>query len=399
MQSQLPNFSRCADFSEPDSVHPSVISIQNSYSPPHEGQSDKGQSDAANDDLPRCLEPNKSEARPLNAESNGLSSKPPPDSIDRGRGKRGVGLFPRTAPTASQRPATDWSAEHLAELQRNDDDIADAVRWCEQGTRPPWEEVKSASAAIRALWQQYESLVLRNGVLHRIYHATDGTALYYQLVLSAELKTDFLELIHCDAACHLGYKKCVDHLQRRAWWPTWRRDLNVYVRCCGVCASYHRGKIPPKAKLHPIIMSEPAERFVLDLCGPFRPSNGYKYVLTAMCPFSKFVIAVPIRSKEAHVVARAIMDHIVTKWGLPLELQSDLGNEFQAELSLELFRLLGIDKIRSTAYRPKSQGGIERWHRVLRSLMAKNVSEKKSDWSSCLNYVTFCYNCTVHSAT
>jgi len=31
--------------------------------------------------------------------------------------------------------------------------------------------------------------------------------------------------------------------------------------------------------------------------------------------------------------------------------------------------------------------------------MAKVVAENQTDWSQCLPYVTFCYNCTIHSAT
>jgi len=148
-----------------------------------------------------------------------------------------------------------------------------------------------------------------------------------------------------------------------------------------------------------MVIGAPAERWVIDLCGPYKPSQGYKYIFTAVCPFSKYVVAVSIRNKEAATVARVIIDHIVMKWGLPSEILSDLGPEFQADLSLEPFRLLGIDKIQSTAYRPQTQGTIERWHQVLHSLMAKVVAENQADWSLYLNYVTFCYNCTSHSAT
>jgi len=37
------------------------------------------------------------------------------------------------------------------------------------------------------------------------------------------------------------------------------------------------------------------------------------------------------------------------------EILSDLGPEFQAELSQELFQILGINKIQSKAYRPQTQ--------------------------------------------
>ena len=313
--------------------------------------------------------------------------------------RRRPGRLHRVAPSAASRQVEQWSTEFLAERQRADSDIGPAINWVADNTRPRWEEVRPASPALRALWQQYESLVMLDGVLHRIFHYADGTVKFYQLVLPTSLKVDFLELIHADAAGHLKFKKCVDHVQRRAWWYTWRRDLKLFIQCCSKCAAYHRGKTPRQGKLRPMLLGAPAERWVIDLCGPYRPSQGYQYIFTAICPFSKYVIAAPLRNKEAASVARIIVEQIILKWGLMIEVLSDLGPEFQAELSQELFRILGVDKIQSTAYRPQTQGSVERWHQVLHSLMAKVVSETQSDWSQCLSYVTFCYNSTSHSAT
>jgi len=71
---------------------------------------------------------------------------------------------------------------------------------------------KSARPALlRALWQQNESLILTDGVLHLIFHYADGSAKYYRLVLLAVLKADFSELVHADAGGHLKFNKCLEH--------------------------------------------------------------------------------------------------------------------------------------------------------------------------------------------
>jgi len=59
-------------------------------------------------------------------------------------------------------------------------------------------------------------------------------------------------------------------------------------------------------------------------------------------------------------VARVIFEQIILKWGLMSEILSDLGPKFQAELSQELFQILGVNKIQSTAYRSQTQGSVER---------------------------------------
>jgi len=230
----------------------------------------------------------------------------------RGRGKR-KGMLQRTAPTAARRPATDWSSAYIAQQQAADPDIRPALDWIAAGTRPLWESVRPCSAAVRALWQQYSSLVIMDGVLHRIFHTPSGEAKYYQVIMPAELKTDFLEMVHADAAAHLKYKKCLDHIQRRAWWYSYKRDLDVFIRCCDKCNSHSRGKAPPKAELRPLITGEPASKWIIDLCGSFKASQGYKYIFTAVCPFSKYVIATPIRNKEASTCARVIVEHSVMR--------------------------------------------------------------------------------------
>ena len=57
-------------------------------------------------------------------------------------------------------------------------------------------------------------------------------------------------------------------------------------------------------------MGAPMERWSIDLCGPFPTVNDYKYLFTAIDPFSKFAIVIPIRSKTADVVAKTIVQNI-----------------------------------------------------------------------------------------
>jgi len=142
----------------------------------------------------------------------------------------------------------------------------------------------------------------------------------------------------------------------------------------------------------------PYRKVSIDLCGPYCLSDGYKYIFTANCPFSKFVVTAPIRNKEAATVAKCVMGLILCKSGLCFEVLTDQGPEFEADLSKELYRALGI-KIRSSGYRPQTSGVIEVYHKVMSSLLAKHVSESQRDWRRWLNYTTLCYNSTIHSST
>ena len=317
----------------------------------------------------------------------------------RKQSRTGPGLLARTAPRATAMGVSTWNNDFIAEQKISDVDIKPVISWINNECRPSWEEVRACSSATRALWHQYESLVMIGGVLHRIFHNNDGDVKHYQVVIPASLRAAFLELIHCDIAGHLKFNKCVEHVQSRAWWISWRRDLKLFIDCCDRCAAYHRGAPPRQSKLRPMVISSPGLRWVIDLTGPHCSSRNYKYIFTAVCPVSKFAVAVPIKNKEAKTVAKALVNDVFLKHGLCVETLSDLGPEFQAELSVELYRILGIKQLRSSGYRPQTSGVVEVWHRTLNTMLAKVVSDHQRDWSLYVDYVVFCYNATPHSAT
>ena len=182
------------------------------------------------------------------------------------------------APTAWQARESGWTPAVLRDMQLRDSDSGPTISWLESNERPPWSYVQGRSPMIRSLWQQFDSLVILDGVLYRSFYDSNGIVSYYQLILPTEIKVPFLEMIHNDAAGHLKLAKCAQHVMRRAWWLDWKRDLKLFIRCCAKCESHHRGQTPKQANLRPMLVGSPAERWCIDLCGPYPSSNGYKYI-------------------------------------------------------------------------------------------------------------------------
>jgi len=149
----------------------------------------------------------------------------------------------------------------MTNYQLHDSDINPAIHWVESGIRPPWNEVQSSSPALRALYRQFHSLVLINGVLYRIFYDPSGDVKHYQVILPHALKRSFFELIHCDMCAHLGFAKCLPVIRRFAWWYSCKRDLRLFIQCCPLCSAYFRGSAPKQANLHPMILQAPAERW------------------------------------------------------------------------------------------------------------------------------------------
>ena len=55
--------------------------------------------------------------------------------------------------------------------------------------------------------------------------------------------------------------------------------------------------------------------------------DSYRYILSAMCLFSRYVIAIPIRNKTAKEVAEALFTHVFAVHGKPDRIHSDDGKE------------------------------------------------------------------------
>src|SRR5271165_643355 len=186
-------------------------------------------------------------------------------------------------------------------------------------------------------------------------------------------------------------------LQRYAYWHGWKADVEQAVRKCDVCASYCRGPRHKQGPLQPQPAGAPFEKFHIDLTGPHPPSNGCQYLLTGICSFTKYLVTVPIRDKSAVAVADALIEHVYLIYGCCEILVSDCGREFVNDLQDCLNRALGIYKIKTTSYRPSSNGVCERVHSSLHRVFAKTITTNQKDWSAMAKYVTWAYNISYHT--
>ena len=144
----------------------------------------------------------------------------------------------------------------------------------------------------------------------------------------------------------------------------------------------------------------PFQKFHIDLTGPHRRSaGGHVYLLTGICCFTKYLVVVPLRDKTALTVANALLKHVYLIYGA-CELQvHDNGSEFVNSILQHLSRMMGIQDLRSTAYRPVANAAIERTHRTINAVFAKTIKEHQRDWHEQAKYVCFAYNTAKHSST
>ena len=265
----------------------------------------------------------------------------------------------------------------------------------------PWDEVVGLDRDTKGMWLQWDRLCIVDGVLYRRWVTVDGLQKRWQLVPPKSVQPRLLKLAHTGmTGGHLVIKRTQHQIQLRAYWPGWYEDTARYCRMCTECAAYHRGAPTKQDPLQIFPVGEPFERVAIDLTGPHPPSrSGHKFILTVIDLFSKWAEAIPIRNKEAVTVARALMDVFVSRFGVPLQLMTDNGREFCNSVLSELCRLLGVDRVRTTAYKASTNGAVERFHRTLNSMIGKVVAINQRNWDELLPSIMAAYRASRHEAT
>ncbi|XP_060064595.1 uncharacterized protein LOC132544947 [Ylistrum balloti] len=88
-----------------------------------------------------------------------------------------------------------------------------------------------------------------------------------------------------------------------------------------------------------------------------------------------------------------------SRFGCPLQLHSDMAQEFEGKLFTEVCRLLDIKKTRTTPYRPCSNGLVERFNRTLKQMLSMYAHEGKLDWDDHLPFILMAYRASEHKST
>ena len=102
------------------------------------------------------------------------------------------------------------------------------------------------------------------------------------------------------------------------------------------------------------------ERTAIDVLGPLPEiEHGNKYILIAMDYFSKWPKAYALPNQEAVTVVNVLVCLFFARFGVPAELPSDQGRNFQCLVFQEVCSLLEIHKTGTTALHPQSEGMVQ----------------------------------------
>jgi hypothetical protein len=249
---------------------------------------------------------------------------------------------------------------------------------------------------------------------HRIHHQAPHYLLIRDILYRRGVDTILHRCLTIDEAdrvlndCHSG--TCGGHLSGMStaqkiiragyFWPTLFHDCIHAVKRCDKCQLYANKARAPPALLHPVITAGPFCKWGIDFmtCNP-PSSNGHKYIIVAVDYFTKWVEAMPTFNNTADTATHFFFNHVISRFGVPLQLVSDHGKHFENEIFVELSSRLGFSHEFASPYYPQSNGQVEAVNKVLKTMLQCTVNKHKTNWHHMLFSALWAYRTAVKMAT
>lgn len=176
---------------------------------------------------------------------------------------------------------------------------------------------------------------------------------------NVQLRADLISYFHDSATGgHSGVKVTTDKLSSVFYWKGTKKEAKKYVRECVVCQTYK----PDLAAYPGLLQALPTPQRVwssisMDFVEGLPKSQGKNVIFVVVDRLSKYAHFIPLAHPFIAVqVAQAFIDGVYRLHGLPNSIVSDRDKVFTSTFWKELFKILQVKLLMSTAYHPHTDG-------------------------------------------
>lgn len=295
--------------------------------------------------------------------------------------------------------ASDFAPDlNIQDKQTEDPVLCKVKQWLVKGVRPDWTDLSMWDTDLKAYWAQFNTLILKDGILFRKWLSADGTERHQQLVIPRSLRKDVLQQFHSSPTG--GVTKTLAKIKSRFYWVSCSRDVRLWVGVCETFNSRKGSNTRERGNLQIYNVGAQFERIALDILGPLPMTTaGNKYVLVISDYFTKWPEAAALPDQTAETVSNALIDTVISRFGVPLEIHSDQARNSESNIFQQVLKTLGLKKTRTTALHPQSDGMVERFNRTALDYLAKSVDSDHKNWDKLLPILLLSYRSAVHETT
>ncbi|XP_026450904.1 uncharacterized protein LOC113351047 [Papaver somniferum] len=220
--------------------------------------------------------------------------------------------------------------------------------------------------------------------------------------LSRKEGIEIMKSIHYgDARNHSGTISLAHKTRTQGYfWPYMHKDAKDISTRCEACQRYVKKIHSPCTSLNSVLSVWPFDMWGIDIVGPFvtRTKNrGYLVVETDY--FTKWVEAKALQHTIDGYVYDFVLEHIICRFGIPVLIFSDNGNQFEGENVNMLFNTFKIQSGKSTSLYPQSNGQAEATNKTLVSMLKKKLEGHHKGWCEHIPHVLWSYSHTRRDAT
>ena len=285
-------------------------------------------------------------------------------------------------------------------LEQNNDIVLRNLRAKIEGN--PFDENELASDY---RYQHYLQNITRienqQEVLTRKYYTDTGTISHYQVLLPIQLLDKFLQALHGHKSNHPGITKMIQEARQKYYYSCIAKYIKKWVSNCQIFIQTKRinNHLLRTELLNCLEWDLGSEDILqMDILPNLRPSGGCDHIITAIDDFSKYLFAYPVTRSIATAVSRVIMDILRKHAYLPTTIITDLGTQFNAQVTHKVAVVLGIELKHATMKHTQTIGLLEITHASVKTHLKAATGEFGNNWHKYLPLAVFNHNTTYHAS-
>ena len=207
-------------------------------------------------------------------------------------------------------------------------------------------------------------------------------------------------------AGHFDIEKTCKLLAQKYYWPTFRHNVEAYVKSCDVCLASKAVCYKPYSDLQ--LLPVPTHQWK-DLSMDFVTGlpvsidwkgDSYDSILVIVDRLTKMVHYKPVKiTLDGPGLAKVIIDVVVRHHNLPDSIITNWGSLFTSKFWSLLCYFLGIKQRLSIAFYPQTDGQTKRQNSIMEAYLRAVVNFEQNDWSRLLPMPKFAYNNMKNSST